>query len=333
MTTPTSSDQLDYPKDWAKKKDYQDIAVVGTLVTLFSLTAAFCLGASFFSSDSGTGNLLTAVLTAVFAVASAVAAITFTLVYRNYKRYIASFFGEVEALAKSRHGIELNGQARNLFISPSVKVEVNLGDQRISIVRQSLTTGEDIRFYYADTNEEIAIVSKSSVVAAASQQTMDLPKAAFEYRGLVSRSQYWMDFAVLAMPAILLSLTLLVVAIAGFAKVNGTEMSEFSGFTLFLVGGILIAIVLTGLGLWLKSRSSAINAKVSKSLVEFNDVIDNRYGLALSDADVKYLYTGSPLTTNLDSSRVTIRMSHLVGGKDVRLVEDKSEKELPVLQA
>jgi len=331
MTSPASSDQLDYPEGWGKKSSYQDIAALGVLVTLVLLTVTICLGFNLFNSDSAAGSLLTAVLTAVFAVASVIAVPTFVIKYRNAKHYLDSFFGEVEALAKARHGIELNGQVRPLFVStPSNKVDVNLGNQRISIALGSLTSGKDIRFYYADTNEEVAIVSKSSVAEATSQQTMDLPKAAFEYRGLVSRSQYWLDFTVLAMSLFLVSLPLGYVVMAVFAKVNGTEVSLFSSF---LMSSILMVIMFTILGLWLKSRSSAINAKVSESLVEFSDLIDNRYGLTLSDADIKFLYTGSPLTTNLDSSRVTIRMSNLVDGKDVRLVEDKSEKELPVLQA
>jgi hypothetical protein len=332
MTAPVSDARLDYPEKWDKKSNLEGKALNRAFLAFMLIMGAIGFGYNFFAATPWPGVVLSAVLSVSFAVASVIAIIVGKKTIKKSYAYVDSFHEKVKTLAKSRHGLDLSTREVEKLLSfvssltGPPKIEVNSGDQRMSVVLRSLTTGKDIRFYHADTNEELATVPQSSVVAEIEPVRLDLPKGFFRY--VVGRSQYWTEFFIGSVPILVICYGL--IAIPRLVFTSDTIRTIPTASTLMLTDTIsLVALAIWGV--WLRYYHRSANAETVIAQTEFANIVRDRYKLTLSDVEVNFIYAGGTLTTEANGSHLTIQMSTLLGGKDVRLIEVQSEEELAIL--
>ena len=333
MTAPVLDTRLDYPMDWEKKSDLGGKVLNRAFLAFMLIMCAGGFGSNFFTAAPWPGVLLSAVLSVSFAIASVIVIIIGKKMLKKSYAYVDSFHDKVKTIAKSRHGLDLSTQEVEKLLSfvssltGPPKIEVNLGDQRMSVVLRSLTTGKDIRFYHADTNEELATSPQQGPIVAEIEQTrLDLPKGFFRY--VVGRSQYWTEFFIGSVP--ILGMCFGLIAIPRLVFTSDTIRTIPTDSTLLLIANIsLVALAIWGV--WLRYYHRSANAETVIAQTEFANIVRDRYKLTLSDVEANFIYAGGTLTTEADGSHLTIRMSTLLGGKDVKVIEEKTEKELAIL--
>jgi len=324
---PSDKTKIDYPEGWAKKGGTKgsmywlpatialSLAISGTLV-LFDV-----LGPS-----TEKGNLLGASLL----VAGLPLAVLFVYLFIKSERaqslYKDAFYREIAALAKTRHGINLTERESRHLITPLESgakgtIDANLENQRVSIELGSLSNGKDIRFYYADTNKELAIATATTSIESktlVNRDAFDLPKDWSWHVNLIKGSDL-----VESAWAIGLVLSMMGAVLAALVLPNSP-----------ILGAIMIAVLVvsfvTALILFKKDEEKT-RVKLEEKISEFDRFVIEHYDLHLSAGDLKLLYAKNSLTTEIDDERLTVRMSTLSNGNDARLIENITEKELPVL--